>query len=263
MSSSSPPYIPTNSKESSNREERELLENITTLQSQLIAAESRLAEQEKVNQKQAMELENKVMEVKHFEKRCLEKEAEIQRLQRRLGEGRLPSRPSTPVGGKFSQSSRKLTDSYTKQNIRREQASEQTPHSISGGNNIRFALEKCQEELEKTKEREAHLRTKIKVLEDALDFRSAEVGLAGQADLLSKVAKLKGEVSSLRSALGERERKLNEAEGDKSDLSTRHEMLQKQISLMQQRLAQSQQDAYRLANGVTTNILFRGRVISC
>ena len=49
---------------------------------------------------------------------------------------------------------------------------------------------------------------RVKVLEDALEYHTNEMGLSGQADLLSKIASLRGEVSALKGDLTTNHRKL-------------------------------------------------------
>jgi len=227
------------------RIERELNHQISSLQQKLIAAEARLVEHSKAKNKLSLELENKVRDIRHLEKACGEKESEIQRLQNKLTVENTP-KISTPSRVKTKPSNQRYVNSYSKLAGSKD--------TVSAEPTLKFQLEKCQHELEKSREEESKLQMKIKVLEDALEFRSEEVGLAGQADLLSKVAKLKGEVFALRCELQDKDKKLCEVEDVKMDLSSRHQVLQKQITLMQQRLAQSQQDSYRLANGVNMRI---------
>ena len=232
------------------RSERELNLQIVNLQKKLVTAENRLVEQAKVKNKLLQDLESKSREAKFLEKLCTDKESEIQML-RAKADSKLSSRSSTPTPGtrnlKFN--AQRSFSPGEKSALRSRQLNVQGSMDPND-RNIRFQLEQCRKELESSKESEAQMKIKIKVLEDALDFRSEEVGLAGQADLLAKVAKLKGEVTALRNELSDREKKLEEVEDVKLDLSTRHEVLQKQINLMQKRLAQSQQDSYRLAHGV-------------
>lgn len=89
---------------------------------------------------------------------------------------------------------------------------------------------------------------RVRVVEDALAFRSEEIGLAGHADLLAKIAQLKSEVRALKSELMDKSEKITNIEEDKHKISTEHETLQQQIANIQQRLAQSQQEAYKYAS---------------
>ena len=236
------------------RSERELNLQIVNLQKKLASAEDKLVDQTKVKNKIMQDLDSKTREAKFLEKLCSEKECEIQSLKAKLVDKNVTLRVSTPNGKLLRSTSAtpRRSGSYSKQAVLQEQDNKNAyPISISGNDtNPRAHLENLQKELERTKESENQLRIQVKVLEDALDFRSVEVGLSGQADLLAKVAKLKGEVTALRNELSDREKRLEEVEDVKLNLSTRHELLQKQISLMQKRLAQSQQDTYKLANGV-------------
>jgi chromosome segregation ATPase len=105
-----------------------------------------------------------------------------------------------------------------------------------------------QQEHKKTKESMQDLRAKVRVLEDALLFRSEEIGLSGHAGLLSKVAQLKGEVAALRDELLNKNQVLQLSEEAKSSMNTNVEDLQHQILTITQRLAITQQENYRLTH---------------
>ena len=236
------------------RTERELNLQIANLQKKLAAAEDKLVEQTKVKNKIIQDLDSKTRESKFLEKLCAEKESEIQSIKAKLVDASISLRVSTP-GGKMLRSSSatpRRSGSCSKAIVLQEKNNSiaYPVEAREADKNLRVHLEKVRKELENSKESENQLRIQVKILEDALDFRSVEVGLSGQADLLAKVAKLKGEVTALRNELSDREKRLEEVEDVKLNLSTRHELLQKQISMMQKRLAQSQQDTYKLANGV-------------
>ncbi len=67
----------------------------------------------------------------------------------------------------------------------------------------KVSLERSMRDLESCKHNEQELTVQVKVLTDALEFRAEEIGLSGHADLLAKVASLRGEVSALRNELSE------------------------------------------------------------
>ncbi len=113
---------------------------------------------------------------------------------------------------------------------------------------MRNTLEGTQHEIDRFREREAQYKLRIKVLEDALEFRSDEIGLSGHSDLLAKVAHLRGEVTALKNELTQKQSKLEKAEDTRTVLSTERDDLQKQITKVQQRLAQTQQETHRLRN---------------
>lgn len=89
------------------------------------------------------------------------------------------------------------------------------------------------------------MKLKVKVLEDALAFRSEEIGLAGHADLLAKLAQLKAEVSAMKMELQQKSQKLTVVEQDKTSLSTQRETLEQQITDIQRRLAHSQEETFK------------------
>lgn len=243
------------------RTERELNLQIANLQKKLATAEDKLVEQTKVKNKILQDLDSKTRESKFLEKLCMEKESEIQSLKAKLVDANVSLRVSTPAGKMLRSSSAtpRRSGSYSKATALQEKNNSiaYPVETRETDKNLRVHLEKVRKELENSKESENQLRIQVKILEDALDFRSVEVGLSGQADLLAKAAKLKGEVTALRNELSDREKRLEEVEDVKLNLNTRHELLQKQISMMQKRLAQSQQDTYKLANGVRVLNFFK------
>eukprot|EP00981_Chlorochromonas_danica_P001876 scaffold386_cov174-Ochromonas_danica.AAC.50 len=93
------------------------------------------------------------------------------------------------------------------------------------------------------------LRAKIRILEDALLFRSDEMGLAGHAGLLSKVAQLKGEVTALRNELNQKAEILQNTEKERSSITEHQVDLEEQIASLSKRLIASEQLNYRLSHG--------------
>ena len=106
------------------------------------------------------------------------------------------------------------------------------------------------EEVERLKLQVEDAGMRNKVLEKALEFRADEIGLAGHADLLAKVAGLRGEVSALKNDLMDKRKRLHDIEEEKQHASEQNLSLQEQISQIQQRLAQSRNDMHRLEDGV-------------
>lgn len=114
-----------------------------------------------------------------------------------------------------------------------------------------------QQEAKRTKETMEDLRAKNRILEDALLFRSEEMGLAGHAGLLSKVAQLKGEVTALRNELTNKVEKLQYSEEEKSSLSHSQEDLQEQMGMLTKRLAEAEQLNYKLTANSTHDLLVK------
>lgn len=113
-------------------------------------------------------------------------------------------------------------------------------------------LRQTKRDFEASQERETQLRMRVHVLEDALEFRSEEIGLSGHSDLLAKVAKLRAEVVALKSELCEKQKSLPDY---KPDLCTDHNTLRHQIEDIKERLSQSQHETFRLRNGDASEML--------
>ncbi|KAJ1435254.1 hypothetical protein B484DRAFT_417182 [Ochromonadaceae sp. CCMP2298] len=96
-------------------------------------------------------------------------------------------------------------------------------------------LHKCQKELLTSQDREGTCLKRVRALEDALEVRAEQIGLAGHADLLAKVARLRGEVGVLRRELGN-EGEEGETKGGGADLQG-HEVLQRHAQGLQSRLS--------------------------
>ena len=116
---------------------------------------------------------------------------------------------------------------------------------------------KCAKENTRTKERELdemgreleEAKVKITVLQEALDFRSAEIGLSGHADLLAKLASFRGEVTALKNDLFEKRNKLHDIEAEHQSARESNLTLQQQVDQLRERLAQSKSDLQRIQKG--------------
>jgi chromosome segregation ATPase len=91
-------------------------------------------------------------------------------------------------------------------------------------------------------------QAKAKVLEEALAFRAEEVGLSGQADLLSKLAALRSEVNALKVDLIEKRNRIHDIESDKVSTAERNSSLQQQLAEIQERYERSKHDIKLLQN---------------
>lgn len=205
------------------------------LQRQLEATESKLAEHIKTKKKLLQDLDSKSRESAFYTKKCQDLQVENQQLRHQVEQTLKMS--SITAKSKSVRQPMKNVDAITHFKICDEL---KETHA---------QLEHTNKKLETCKEHEGQLQMRIKVLEEALEFRSEEIGLAGHSDLLAKVAKLRGEVTALKSELTNKHQKIVEIEDTTADANTRHEALQRQVTQLQQRLSQSQQEMYRLQNG--------------
>ena len=212
---------------SKKRLERDYNLQIDILQRQLQTVESKLLEQNKSKKKLVHDLDSKTRELKMYEKLLSDKDNEINNLKRQL------------------ESTLKISSSFSSSHLINQTKSK---NKMMIQNNLSNIVDKLKNDIEIYKENEVLLNSKLKVLEDALDFRSDEIGLSGKSDLLSKMAKLKGEILALKTELMDKTRRLVEVEEKKTDLNINNENLQKQITSMQQRLAQTEVDSFKHAN---------------
>ena len=131
--------------------------------------------------------------------------------------------------------------------------------SASSGNSARIELRDTKEKLLKYEKKisallknQDELNNKIKVLEDALEYHVQEMGLSGQADLLAKIASLRGEVAALQSDLLNNKCLLHETESVNQKIHSDKLSLEKQIETIYQRLNSTQIENARL-NAVDVN----------
>lgn len=205
------------------------------LQRQLEATESKLAENIKTKKKLLQDLDSKNRESAFYTKKCQDLQVENQQLRHQVEQ----TLKMTSITAKSKGVKQPMKNVDTITHYKTCDELKQTHDQ----------LEQVKKNLETSKEHEGQLRMRIKVLEEALEFRSEEIGLAGHSDLLAKVAKLRGEVTALKSELTNKHQKIVEIEDTSADANSRHEALQRHVAQLQQRLSQSQQEMYRLQNG--------------
>lgn len=208
---------------------------MTALQRQLEITESKLSENIKSKKKLMQDLESKGRESTFYIKKCQDLQLENQQLRHQVEQTLKMTSITAKTKGVKQPLKSVDTITYYK-----------TCDELKA---VESRLEQAVKDLDAGRVRESQYRMRIKVLEEALEFRSEEIGLAGHADLLAKVAKLRGEVTALKSELSNKHQKINEIEDSSADAHTRHDALQRHVVQLQQRLSQSQQDIYRLQHG--------------
>lgn len=214
---------------------------LLALQRQLELTESKLTEHIKSKKKLLQDLDAKTREASFYVKKCQDLQLENQQLRHQVEQTLKMTSVTAKVRG--VKQPLKSVDSITY-----FKACDELKQAQS-------TAEQLRKDLESSRERESQNRMRVKVLEEALEFRSEEIGLAGHSDLLAKVAKLRGEVSALKAELTNKHQRIAEAEHTKADISDRHETLQRHVAQLQQRLSQSQQEMYRLQNGDVGELL--------
>lgn len=134
--------------------------------------------------------------------------------------------------------------------------------SVSGGystldevKKLKFELDNCQKSLQLARKEQNDLHLKVKVLEDALEFKCDEIGLSGHADLLSKLAHLRGEVTTLKNEINDKHHTITEVEMSKLGMENVHESLKRQIAVMQQKLVSSERELSKYQMGDIGNQL--------
>merc|ERR1711871_94550 len=92
---------------------------------------------------------------------------------------------------------------------------------------------------------------RMKILEDALEYHTNEMGLSGQADLLAKIASLRGEVTALQGDLVSNNRKLDESMSENEIIHNHKESLERQIEALYARLSLSSPDRGGVTGGLS------------
>lgn len=224
-----PPQTNTSEAATRRRIQREHREKLDSMQKLLETSELRLTESQKSKAKLLSDMETITRENRHLAKQCTDLQRENQRMRAEL---EATSRLVESKSFLTATSSSKAVFGTREEILR-----------------LKHDFENSQNELSKARIREQELLMNNKILEEALEFRVDEIGLSGQADLLAKVAALRGEVSALKAELLNKREELHDTETEKQEMGSRHEALQRQISLMQQKLKQSQEDLTRLQRG--------------
>jgi myosin heavy subunit len=239
------------------RLEKERHQQMEMMQRQVDLLEQKNLENIKQRRKLSADLESKMRECKFYEKQVIELTNENQHLKAQLES---TIRVSSGVVGINTGVVGTLTG--TKRGIENNPALSNKLGGAGGtaANNAKDALvihelRTCREKLSSMetenksyKIQNSELSMQVKILQDALNFRSEEIGLSGHADLLTKVAKLRGEVTALKNELTSKVEELTSVKEDKTVLDHQRQDLQSQIQEIQERLAQAQQETYRYSN---------------
>ena len=211
------------------------------LQRQLEITESKLAENIKAKKKQLQDLDTKTREASFYMKKCQDVQVENQQLRQQIEQTLKMSSITAKTKG-IKQPMKSID------NITYIKVCDDLKHTQIHNNNLN-------KELNSYKNNEKQLQMKIKILEDALELRSEEIGLSGHSDLLSKVAKLRGEVSALKSELTNKHTKIIEYEDNNNEINNTHTILNNNIKQLQLSLSEKQKEIYLLKNGNIYDIL--------
>ena len=220
-------YLTTSSTLSRDAQQRRLekqhKDQIHALERQLAICQSRLEECGKQKNHLIAENEKLSRESKFYHKQAAESQQELQKCRSQL----------EVFQRKFT--SAKVNPDGSRQFI----------NPLEEMRAVRSALSKCERERDTLAAVKEELQLKVSVLEDALEYRAEEIGLRGHADLLTKIAHLRGEVTALRRELMSREELLDSLAVEKSEAEDSKLTLEQQVTTMQQRLAQAQSDLTR------------------
>lgn len=207
--------------------------------------EQKNSEHIKVRRKQHRELEQRNREVKFYEKHCANLQNEVNVLRNQL--------ESTTRLSQSNCSAKISTRSYTM--VHQQSNNVKVPQLLIDLKNLQHELENSNKEGSNLKVQLDDSKMKIKILQDALTFRSEEIGLAGHSDLLAKVAQMKDEVGRLKSQLQNKDSQLLNVQENNSTLTSEHSSLQEHINYIQQKLVHSQKEMHRLVNGDVVELL--------
>ena len=209
-------------------------EQVETLTRQLMDTEKKLEEMTRSYKECKQELDLSLKENKVLERRYNKLVALHQKVPLPFDAS---SSTSSRVRTKGRVSADDLGSSSSKNSI------SNTPVTPSVVNTLKLELRKANEmiksqenEIVVMKEAEEERSAQIRVLEDALDFHTREMGLSGQADLLSSIASLRGEVAALQQDLVHKKDKLNESEKANEAMNSQKQSLERQIESMYERL---------------------------
>lgn len=236
------------------KHDQETHQQLLSLQMQLEASEGRLTEAVKARKKMINELETKSRELRFYAKKCKELESE-NNLLRAQNESILKMQSMSALKSSERKGARGHLLKAVDPVVYYKACDDLSFH--------KKLVEELQVEIEQLREEEQRSVTRTKLLEEALEFRSEEIGLAGHSDLLSKVVKLRNEVNTLKSELSQKHGSAasgaeeEEEEKVKADTKQQHEVLQRQILQIQARLSKSQQELYTLQHADVHELLRR------
>ncbi|KAJ1442345.1 hypothetical protein B484DRAFT_426834 [Ochromonadaceae sp. CCMP2298] len=221
------------------RMDRDLNEQVLALQKALAGSEAKLADHIKARKKLTTELETKSREGTFYSRKCQTLQGEVQSLKHSVEQSLTMHSASARQAGARLRS----VDAIAHYRVCDELTQAQE------------ALHRTEGERSAAAEGEAQSLLRVGVLEAALDLRCQEVGLAGQASLLLRIAQTQGENETLRSDVGLKGAhiaKLEEAAEvaavDMADLRARLDSLQGRLTL-------AQQESHRLHNSDLLELL--------
>jgi len=230
------------------KHDQETNQQLLSLQMQLEASEGKFTEAVKARKKMINELEAKSRELRFYTKKCKELESE-NNLLRAQNESILKMQSMSALKSSERKGARGHLLKAIDPVVYYKACDELNFH--------KKLVEELQVEIEQLREGEHQSEMKTKLLEEALEFRSEEIGLAGHSDLLSKVVKLRNEVNTLKNELNQKHGSIREVEEEKMDTKQQHEVLQRQILQIQARLSKSQQELYTLQHADVHELLRR------
>lgn len=174
------------------RQERQQREQLDSLEKLLETSDQRLVESNRTIARLTQDLEAANRSNKQYEKKCTELYRENQRLRTQLESTVRVTNPHP----------HRVVSQNDRPTVSQGLASRNSGALADELQRARAALERTQQELDLSRQAENELAIKVKILGEALEFRVDEIGLSGHADLLAKVAAMRGEVAALRSELG-------------------------------------------------------------
>ncbi len=196
-------------------------DQLDALQKQLNTANSRLEENAKIRNQQIVDIESLTREARFFKKRSSDQERELQNLR-----GELDS-----LSGLLADSK-----SYDKNTLQKAKSMR----------DLITQYEKKQTDSNNTID---ELNMKVHVLEEALEFRADDIGLSGHADLLAKIARMRGEVTALRNEIMSKKDIIENVESEKQKVFQENRNLTEEICSIRERLAAAKQNVKLMEAG--------------
>lgn len=194
---------------------------INSLQKQLELSESKLSEVLKTKKKMLNDIEIKSRELNFYMKQCKIYETENQSLKLQIEQTlKMQSLSASKSNKKGHDKLMKNIDAITYYK------------TCDKLDTLKLLNNQLHQEINQYKDNENQLKARIKVLEDALEFRSEEIGLSGHSDLLTKVIKLRQEVQLLKQDIIQKDNEMYEMEESKTSIAHQHDVLKSQIKLV-------------------------------
>ena len=231
--------ITTSKEAQKKRIEKEHKEQLLSLERQLATQQHRYDELMKYKNQLVVENEKLSREMKFHEKCASDSQQELQKLRTQL---------------EIIHHKHNTHNTHTHSNSNGNGNGNEDENKRNLFQEIKFIKNNFQE----IENQNSEMKLKIKVLEDALEFRVNEIGLSGHADLLTKLSYLKGEISAMKKDLLKKNSLVENLENEKFLIQSEAQTLQQQLTLVQQNLMETKHDLNRSKQLLNISLPYSG-----